>query len=67
VVDDLIDVGTGVRLHYRRKGSGEPLHLAMGTAASLGMWAPVEAAFAERYDAVSFDSRGWAGPSVARV
>ena len=40
------DVGNGVRLHYRRIGAGEPLLLAMGTAASLGMWMPVETALA---------------------
>jgi pimeloyl-ACP methyl ester carboxylesterase len=56
--DALIDVSTGARLHYRRVGRGEPLLLAMGTSASLGMWAPVEATLAERYDVVSFDSRG---------
>jgi pimeloyl-ACP methyl ester carboxylesterase len=58
VADELIDVGTGVRLHYRRVGSGEPLLLAMGTAGALGLWAPVEAALAARYDVVSFDYRG---------
>jgi pimeloyl-ACP methyl ester carboxylesterase len=61
VADELIDVGTGVRLHYRRVGSGEPLLLAMGTAGALGLWAPVEAVFAERHDVVSFDSRGLGG------
>jgi pimeloyl-ACP methyl ester carboxylesterase len=58
VTDALVDVGTGVRLHYRRVGQGEPLLLVMGTAARLGMWMPVEATFAERYDVISFDSRG---------
>jgi len=58
MTDALVEVGTGVRLHFRRVGRGEPLLLAMGTSASVGMWAPVEAAFAERYDAVSFDYRG---------
>jgi pimeloyl-ACP methyl ester carboxylesterase len=58
MAEGLIDVGTGVRLHYRRVGSGDPLVLAMGTCASLGMCAPVEAMFAQRYDVVSFDYRG---------
>lgn len=58
VADTHVDIGTGVRLHYRRLGRGDPLVLAMGTSASLGMWAPVEATFAERYDVVSFDYRG---------
>jgi len=58
VVDDLIDLDTGARLHYRRIGAGEPLLLAMGTAASLGMWKPIEAALADRFDLVSFDYRG---------
>jgi pimeloyl-ACP methyl ester carboxylesterase len=58
VVDDLIDLDTGARLHYRRIGAGEPLLLAMGTAASLGMWKPVETSLADRYDLVSFDYRG---------
>jgi pimeloyl-ACP methyl ester carboxylesterase len=53
-----VDVGNGVRLHYRRIGAGEPLLLAMGTAASLGMWMPVESALAERYEVVTFDYRG---------
>ena len=56
--DALVDIDTGVRLHYRRVGSGEPLLLAMGTAGSLRMWAPVEAALAARHDVVSFDYRG---------
>ena len=55
------DVGNGVRLHYRRIGAGEPLLLAMGTAASLGMWMPVESALAERYEVVTFDYRGLGG------
>jgi pimeloyl-ACP methyl ester carboxylesterase len=58
MVDELIEVATGARLHYRRIGSGEPLLLSMGTAATLGMWMPVEAPLAERYDVVSFDARG---------
>src|SRR6266498_491049 len=58
VVDDLIDLDTGARLHYRRIGAGEPLLLAMGTAASLGMWKPIEAALAGRFDLVSLDYRG---------
>ena len=53
-----MDVGNGVRLHYRRIGAGEPLLLAMGTAASLGMWMPVESALAERHEVVTFDYRG---------
>jgi pimeloyl-ACP methyl ester carboxylesterase len=56
--DALIDIGTGVRLHYRRIGNGDPLVFAMGTCASLGMCAPVEARFARHYDFISFDSRG---------
>jgi pimeloyl-ACP methyl ester carboxylesterase len=56
--DALIDVATGVRLHYRRAGSGEPLLLAMGTAGCLGMWAPVEPVLAQRHDVISFDYRG---------
>jgi pimeloyl-ACP methyl ester carboxylesterase len=58
VVDELIDLDTGARLHFRRIGAGEPLLLAMGTAASLGMWMPVETALADRFDVVSFDYRG---------
>jgi pimeloyl-ACP methyl ester carboxylesterase len=58
VVDDLIDLDTGARLHYRRIGAGEPLLLAMGTAASLGMWKPVETSLADGFDLVSFDYRG---------
>jgi pimeloyl-ACP methyl ester carboxylesterase len=53
VADALVDVDTGVRLHYRRTGSGEPLLLAMGTAWCLGMWAPAEPALAERHDVIS--------------
>jgi len=58
VTDALIEVGTGVTLHYRRVGTGEPLLLAMGAAGSAGMWAQVEPVLAERYDVVSFDYRG---------
>jgi pimeloyl-ACP methyl ester carboxylesterase len=58
VVDDLIDLDTGARLHFRRIGAGEPLLLAMGTAASLGMWKPVETTLADHFDLVSFDYRG---------
>ncbi|HEY4397546.1 MAG TPA: alpha/beta fold hydrolase [Acidimicrobiia bacterium] len=58
MVDELIDLETGMRVHYRRVGAGEPLLLAMGTAASLGMWMPVEGALADRFDVVSFDYRG---------
>lgn len=58
MADHLIEVGTGTRLHYRRIGAGEPLLLLMGTAASLGMWMPVEERLADRFDVVSFDYRG---------
>ncbi|HMG25767.1 MAG TPA: alpha/beta hydrolase [Acidimicrobiia bacterium] len=58
MVDELIELETGARLHYRRSGSGEPLLLVMGTAASLGMWMPMEATLADRFDVVSFDYRG---------
>jgi pimeloyl-ACP methyl ester carboxylesterase len=58
VADELIDVNTGARLHYRRVGGGEPLLLVMGTAASLGMWMPVETTLADHFDVVSFDYRG---------
>jgi pimeloyl-ACP methyl ester carboxylesterase len=58
VADALIDVGTGAPLCYRRVGGGDPLLLAMGAAASLGMWMPVEATLAERFDVVSFDYHG---------
>jgi pimeloyl-ACP methyl ester carboxylesterase len=58
VADALVDVGTGVRLHYRRAGSGEPLLLAMGTAGCLGMWAPAEPELSEHHDVISFDYRG---------
>jgi pimeloyl-ACP methyl ester carboxylesterase len=58
MVDELIELETGARLHYRRIGSGDPLLLVMGTAACLGMWMPVEATLADRFDLVSFDSRG---------
>jgi pimeloyl-ACP methyl ester carboxylesterase len=61
MTDAVIDIDTGVRMHYRRVGGGEPLLVAMGTAASLGMWAPVEATLAARYDLVSFDYRGLGG------
>ncbi len=58
MVDELIELETGARLHYRRVGAGVPLLLVMGTAASLGMWMPVESALADRFDVVSFDYRG---------
>ena len=58
MVDERIELDSGTRLHYRRTGSGESLLLAMGTAASLGLWMPVEKALAERFDVVSFDYRG---------
>ena len=58
MVDELIDMNTGARLHYRRVGGGEPLLLVMGTAASLGMWMPVETTLADHFDVVSFDYRG---------
>lgn len=58
MAEGFVDVGDGARLRYRRIGSGEPLLLAMGTAAASGMWMPVEPALAERYDVVSFDYRG---------
>ncbi len=58
MVDELIDLDTGARLHYRRIGAGEPLLLAMGTAASLEMWMPVETPLADRFDVVGFDYRG---------
>ena len=58
MVDELIDLDTGARLHYRRIGAGEPLLLLMGTAASLGMWMPVETTLADHFEVVSFDYRG---------
>jgi pimeloyl-ACP methyl ester carboxylesterase len=61
VSDAVIDVGTGVRLHYRRVGSGDPLLLVMGAAGSAGLWAAAEPVLAERYDVVSFDYRGLGG------
>ena len=61
MADHLIEVGTGTRLQYRRIGAGEPLLLLMGTAASLGMWMPVEQPLADRFDVVGFDYRGLGG------
>jgi pimeloyl-ACP methyl ester carboxylesterase len=61
VVDAVIDLQDGARLHCRRVGDGDPLLLAMGTAATLGMWMPVEPALAERFDVVAFDYRGLGG------
>ena len=58
MVDELIDLDTGARLHHRRIGAGEPLLLAMGTAASLEVWMPVETPLADRFDVVGFDYRG---------
>jgi pimeloyl-ACP methyl ester carboxylesterase len=58
VVDELIDLDTGARLRSRRIGAGEPLLLLMGTAASLGMWMPVETTLADHFDVVSFDYCG---------
>jgi pimeloyl-ACP methyl ester carboxylesterase len=65
VTEALIELDTGARLRYQRVGAGEPLLLPMGTAAQLGMWMPVEATLADRFDVVSFEYRGSATPSAA--
>lgn len=57
----LVEVATGIRMNYRRVGSGEPLLLIMGTSGSLGLWAPVEPGLAGAHEVVSFDNRGLGG------
>jgi pimeloyl-ACP methyl ester carboxylesterase len=60
-ITEIVPVATGVRLTYRRVGTGEPLLLIIGTACSLGLWAPVEPALAARHQVISFDNRGLGG------
>jgi pimeloyl-ACP methyl ester carboxylesterase len=60
-ITDVIPVTTGVRLAYRRVGTGEPLLLISATSCSLGLWAPLEPALAARHHVISFDNRGLGG------
>ncbi|MGI8440422.1 MAG: alpha/beta fold hydrolase [Thermoleophilaceae bacterium] len=54
----LVEVATGIRMNYRRVGSGDPLLMVMGTSGSLGLWGAVEPGLTEAHEVISFDNRG---------
>jgi pimeloyl-ACP methyl ester carboxylesterase len=50
--------GDGVRLHYRRSGSGECVVLVGGTSCNLGVWDAQWQPLSAAYDVVAMDTRG---------
>ena len=54
----LVDLPTGVSLHYETDGSGGPLLLILGTGADHTLWQPTVPAHAERFFVISYDNRG---------
>jgi pimeloyl-ACP methyl ester carboxylesterase len=48
----------GVRLHYRRAGSGECVVLVGGTSCNLGVWEPQWQSLSATFDAIAMDTRG---------
>ncbi len=49
---------TGMDMYYEVEGSGPPLLLIMGTAASHDTWAAQVAAYRDRYTVITYDARG---------
>lgn len=49
---------TGIEMYYEVEGSGPPLLLIMGTAASHDTWAAQVAAYRDHYSVITYDARG---------
>jgi pimeloyl-ACP methyl ester carboxylesterase len=49
---------TGMDMYYEVEGSGPPLLLIMGTAASHDTWAAQVAAYRDHYTVITYDARG---------
>lgn len=49
---------TGMEMYYEVEGSGPPLLLIMGTAASHDVWAAQVEAYRDRYTVITYDARG---------
>jgi 3-oxoadipate enol-lactonase len=62
-----VDVG-GRALHYARRGSGEPVLLIMGVAATVAYWGEpfLEALSADGFDVIAYDQRGIGGSARDR-
>lgn len=58
VMDRTVDIGDGVKLHYRETGSGRPVLFVHGVWGSARFFAPQLDWFGERYRAIAFDLRG---------
>lgn len=54
----VISLPTGIDMYYEVDGTGPPMLLVMGTAASHEVWAPQVEAYREQYTVVTYDARG---------
>jgi haloacetate dehalogenase len=59
VIRDVVRVGAGVRVHYRRLGGGPGMILLHGYPQTGHMWRKVMPALAERFTVVAPDLRGY--------
>ena len=55
---------TGIRMHYERIGSGDPLVLIPGTGQGGGILQSVADALSDRFTCISIDNRGAGGSSL---
>jgi 3-oxoadipate enol-lactonase len=55
----------GVRIAYEVQGAGEPLLLVQGLGYGRSGWGPARALLAERFQALSYDSRGFGESDIA--
>jgi haloacetate dehalogenase len=59
MIRDVVRVGDGIRLHYRRQGQGRPIVLLHGFPQTGHLWRKVMPALAERFTVVAPDLRGY--------
>jgi pimeloyl-ACP methyl ester carboxylesterase len=57
---------SGVELHYRRVGAGEPLVLVHGSWVDSGVWGEVVPLLSHSFEVVAYDRRGHGGSSSVR-
>jgi len=53
-----LDLPTGARVYYERKGKGPPLILIMGTGLDCSCWRLQVDAYCKHFECISFDNRG---------